>query len=112
MGTDHATPEGKGGPISAADLERWGKIYRTGPRALRRWHARGIANSDPCPLDTPNAMPAWWARNSRQIVPEKIMSAVRAVTGEKSPAATPHGTFSDSPPPPASGEPGAAGTPP
>jgi hypothetical protein len=112
MGTDQATPEGKSGPISAADLARWGKIYQTGPRALRRWHARGIANSDPCPLDTPNAMPAWWARNSRQIVPEKIMSAARAVTGEKSPAAAPHGTSPDSPPPSASGEPGAVGSPP
>lgn len=106
MATDQATLEGKGGPISAADLERWGQIYKTGPRALRRWHARGIANSDPCPLDTPNAMPAWWARNSPHLVPAKITSAARAVTGEKSPAATPHGISGDSPP--ASGQPEAA----
>lgn len=103
MATDLAAPEGKGGPVSAGDLDRWGQIYKTGPRALRRWHARGIANSDPCPLDTPNAMPAWWARNSPHLVPAKIASAARAVTGEKSPAATPHGISdnSSSAPPPA-----------
>jgi hypothetical protein len=110
MAKEQATAEGKSRPISAADLERWGKIYRTGPRALRRWHARGIANSDPCPLHTPNAMPAWWARNSRQLVPAKIMTAAREVTGEKSAAAAPHGTSTLLPP--ASGEPGAAGAPP
>jgi hypothetical protein len=96
MATEQATPQGKGGLVSAADLERWAKIYKTGPRALRRWHARGIANSDPCPLDTPNAMPAWWARNSRQIVPAKIMSAARAVTDEKSAASSPHGILGES----------------
>lgn len=113
MGTDQATREGKSRPITAADLERWGKIYQTGPRALRRWHARGVTNDDPCPLDTPLDMPAWWARNSRQIVPAKIMSAAREVTNVKSPAPSAHGIPDQSTPgPSAAGEPGAAAEPP
>ena len=41
-------------------------------------------------------MPAWWARNSRQIVPAKIMTAARAVTGEKSAAPSAHGISDES----------------
>jgi hypothetical protein len=97
-----AAPEVNGDHVSAEDLDRWTGIYGTAHRQLRRWIERGRERNDPCPLDTPNAMPAWWARNSRQIVPAKIMTAARAVTGEKSAAPSAHGNSSKSADPPVS----------
>jgi hypothetical protein len=87
---------GNGREITRADLDRWSKIYRTAHRQLRRWIARGIECRDVCPLDTPAAMPAWWARCMKHLVPAKIMTAAQSVAGEKSSAPSAHGNSDQS----------------
>lgn len=61
--------------ITAAQLAQWAAVYGTERRQLRRWFNIGVAEKDPCPLDDPHEMPAWWARRMKHRPPEKILAA-------------------------------------
>ncbi len=61
--------------LSGEQLDRWAGVYGTQHRQLRRWVKRGEATADPCPLDDPERMPEWWARQMRWGIPDKIASA-------------------------------------
>lgn len=63
--------------ISKEQWAKFEKVYRTRWRQLHRWRALGIANTDPCPLEDPRAMPLWWVRNNTHAVPTKILQAAR-----------------------------------
>jgi hypothetical protein len=64
--------------LSAEQLRRWSERYDTEHRQLRRWVKRGETTDDPCPLDNPCDMPAWWTRNMRHTVPTKILAAAKS----------------------------------
>lgn len=61
--------------VTRAQLDRWAAEYGTQHRQLRRWIGKGREKSDPCPLDRPADMPAWWHRNMTWGVPPKITAA-------------------------------------
>lgn len=64
------------GPRDWEDLERrYGKSART----LKRYDQTGREVGDPCPLESPTKMPAWWQKHMKQQVPKVILSAARAV---------------------------------
>ena len=52
-------------------LPRYGVKMRT----VKQWIQIGRDASDPCPLDRPWDMPAWWQRNRRHPVPAKLWDA-------------------------------------
>lgn len=105
MPTEPGAVEGKVELVATAEkIAEWSKTYRTAHRQIRRWIARGRECQDPCPLDTPKAMPAWWSRCMRHVVPPKVTAAAERVTDEKSAAASPHGSTSVPPSASASGE--------
>lgn len=79
---------------SADQIARWEAIYGSKRRQLFRYLATGRDNHDPCPLDDPLQMPAWWSRNMHQRCPAKIINAAQAVrqtTAEAPPPAAADG---------------------
>ena len=64
-------PEG-GGSIIRAAAER----YDSSTRTIKRWRSIGKTAGDPCPLDEPERMLGWWARNMSQKAPDGINLAV------------------------------------
>lgn len=64
-------PEGGGSMIRAA-AER----YDSSTRTIKRWRSIGKTAGDPCPLDEPERMLGWWARNMSQKAPDGINLAV------------------------------------
>jgi hypothetical protein len=57
-------------------LEHYAAEYESALRTVKRWVADGKAAGDPCPLDDPEALLAWWSRNKRQVAPAGINAAV------------------------------------
>lgn len=49
-------------------------FYGVTPITITRWKNAGRKSKDPCPLGEPSRMPEWWARVSRNPVPDSILS--------------------------------------
>lgn len=85
-------PEKKSGSFSDARLAELSVQYGAGlePRTMRRWIADGRKSGDPCPLEDPVALKAWWARNKKWSVPDWLLrAAAQAPKSEPKPAAEP-----------------------
>lgn len=64
--------------------------YGAAPRTVKRWKAHGVEKGDPCPLEDPEAMVAWWSKWMVHRVPDGILAAVRGDSvGELFEAAAP-----------------------
>jgi hypothetical protein len=50
--------------------------YDSSTRTIKRWRSIGKAAGDPCPLEEPERMLGWWARNMSQKAPDGINLAV------------------------------------
>lgn len=50
--------------------------YDSSTRTIKRWRSIGKAAGDPCPLEEPERMLAWWSRNMSQKAPDGINLAV------------------------------------
>lgn len=61
----------------AQPIPNYCPIYETEERGIKVWIKKGRVAGDPVPLDDPEAMPAWWRRNSRQTVPAKLILAAQ-----------------------------------
>lgn len=57
--------------------------YGASSRTVKRWAALGRENRDLCPLDEPEKMRDWWARNMSQRVPDKLLEADIVARREK-----------------------------
>ena len=71
--------------LTGEQLQRWSEVYGTERRQIRRWHNTGLEKKDPCPLDHPAEMPAWWGRCMKHRVPEKILAAASAAAAAMPP---------------------------
>jgi len=60
-----------------AQLDEIGARYGKRHRAVRRWLKLGRDKSDPCPIERPAEMPAWWARNMAHRVPYELLEAAK-----------------------------------
>lgn len=56
--------------------------YGASERTVKRWVAAGKEKGDACPLDDPEVMREWWARNMSQRCPDKLLAA--AIEARKS----------------------------
>lgn len=68
-------------------LEHYAVEYEAAERTVKRWCKDGKTAGDPCPLDDPEQLLAWWSRNKRQVAPAGINAAV--VRARKSAPAAP-----------------------
>ncbi len=57
-------------------LEHYAVEYDAAERTVKRWCKDGKTAGDPCPLDDPEQLLAWWSRNKRQVAPAGINAAV------------------------------------
>jgi hypothetical protein len=84
-----STPEAlPNGEASAGQIALWEEIYDTKRRQLYRYIATGRELGIPCPLDSPAAMPDWWAKCMKQKIKPKILEAAQAAA-RQSTASTP-----------------------
>lgn len=72
--------------IPKAKLEAWAAKYDSTPRTIRRWLTKGEEVGEPCPLDDPAALKAWWARHMTWSVPQVILTAAEESGPEKPPS--------------------------
>jgi hypothetical protein len=84
VGMKRKSSGGKGGGRRAAvaqvveyrrRMDDYAGIYETALRTVKRWAATGREAGDPCPLDEPGKMPAWWTRHMKHRVPDSILRA-------------------------------------
>lgn len=57
-------------------LQDFADRYGVSVRTVKRWRAHGREAEDECPLENPEGMREWWARNMTQQVPAGILAAV------------------------------------
>ena len=74
-----------GGDFSLAAAKRYAKLYKGSEkkwRSIYQWRKKGIDVCDPCPLEDPTKMPAWWVRHMVWRVPTEIeQAAIDAARG-------------------------------
>lgn len=73
----------------AYPIPHYCSIYETNERGIKVWLKKGRDASDPVPLDDPQAMPAWWTRNSPQVVPSKLIVAAQRAAATAGAASAP-----------------------
>lgn len=84
------------------DWEALERIYSKSARTLKRYDQTGREIGDPCPLESPEKMPAWWQKHMKQQVPRVIaQAAASAKPAAPAPdsAPTPDPSPTDSPEP-------------
>lgn len=68
--------------IPTDKLQAWADRYESTPRTIRRWLSRGEETGEPCPIDNPAELKAWWARHMTWGVPQSILKAAAENCGE------------------------------
>lgn len=68
--------------IPAEKLQAWSQQYESTTRTIRRWLTKGEEVGEPCPLDDPAALKAWWARHMTWSVPQAILKAAAEAGGD------------------------------
>ena len=84
--------------------------YGCKERSIKRWVALGRTEKDPCPLDDPEALLAWWSRTSPNRCPDGINAAViqwRKRQADSAPAPSPSAEPTEKVDPPAPSAPAA-----
>ena len=71
-GVSDSDQEGEAKPKRIADFAR---DYDVSDRTVKRWNKTGISAADAPPLENPELMRAWWARNMKQAEPAGISAA-------------------------------------
>lgn len=67
-------------PQQGRDWDDLALVYAKSARTLKRYDQLGREVGDPCPLETPSLMPAWWQKHMKQQIPKVILDAARAKT--------------------------------
>lgn len=72
------------------NLSGYAERYATDERQIKRWIARGRSRApqDLPPLDAPREMLAWWSRNMKWKVPDRLLQAAGGVGVDDPPPAT------------------------
>jgi len=73
----------------ALPLVEYAALYNKSVRTIKSYKSTGYAAvpPDPPPLDNPESMPEWWARNMSQKCPDELIEAARVAVAAR-PAAT------------------------
>lgn len=74
----HAEVSHRTAKLTKADEQRYSALYKKGWRQIRRWVEKGEKSGDPCPLNDPRALMAWWPRHNTWRVPPEIEEAAIA----------------------------------
>lgn len=75
MGSVPALPRARSG--FRLEQREYAARFKTSERTIKRWVKTGKVGGELPPLDSPAAMPAWWARFYKQRVPPCILEAAR-----------------------------------
>lgn len=86
----------------------YAKLYGQTPRTINRWIAHGRSIGHLPPLDTPEAMAAWWADNMKHRVPQELLAMQAPAAPAPAPVTPPPSVSADTPP----SVPAATGSPP